>query len=39
MDQGSNAADLMNSEFAAHGQQARNALQLQLLENRDMADA
>src|SRR6202162_4466342 len=38
-DQGSNAADLMNSEFAAHGQQACNALQLQLLENRDMADA
>jgi carboxymethylenebutenolidase len=38
-DQGANAADLMNSESAAHGQKARNALQLQLLENRDMADA
>ena len=38
-DQGANAVDLMNSEFAARGQQARNALQLQLLENRDMADA
>jgi hypothetical protein len=24
---------------AAHGQEARNALQLQLLENREMADA
>jgi dienelactone hydrolase len=38
-DQGANAVDLMNSEFAAHGQPARNALQLQLLENREMADA
>jgi carboxymethylenebutenolidase len=38
-DQGANAVDLMNREFAAHGQQARNALQLQLLEKRDMADA
>ena len=38
-DQGANAVDLMNSEFAAHGQQRRNALQLQLLENREMADA
>jgi dienelactone hydrolase len=38
-DQGRNAVDLMNKEFAAHGQEARNALQLQLLENRDMADA
>ena len=38
-DQGANAVDLMNTEFAAHGQEARNALQLQLLENRDMADA
>jgi carboxymethylenebutenolidase len=37
-DQGANAIDLMNSEFATHGQQARNALQLQLLENREMAD-
>jgi dienelactone hydrolase len=38
-DQGSNAVDLMNSESAAHGQEARNALQLQLLENREMDDA
>lgn len=38
-DQGANAIDLMNSEFATHGQEARNALQLQLLENREMADA
>src|SRR4029077_11311903 len=38
-DQGANAVDLMNKEFAAHGQEARNALQLQLLENREMDDA
>jgi carboxymethylenebutenolidase len=38
-DQGANAVDLMNSELAAHGQQAKNALQLQLLEDREMADA
>ncbi len=38
-DQGANAVDVMNSEFAAHGQNARNALQLQLLEGREMADA
>ena len=38
-DQGANAVDLMNSEFAAHGQEARNALQVQLLENREMEDA
>jgi dienelactone hydrolase len=38
-DQGKNAVDLMNSESAAHGQEARNTLQLQLLENRDMSDA
>lgn len=38
-DQGANAVDLMNREFAAHGQEARNALQLQLLENREMDDA
>ena len=37
-DQGANAVDLMNTEFAAHGQEARNALQLQLLENREMDD-
>jgi dienelactone hydrolase len=38
-DQGANAVDLLNSESTAHGLQARNALQLQLLENREMADA
>jgi dienelactone hydrolase len=38
-DQGANAVDLMNREFAARGQEARNALQLRLLENRDMTDA
>jgi carboxymethylenebutenolidase len=38
-DQGANAVDLMNSESATHGQEARNALQLQLLENREMGDA
>jgi len=38
-DQGANAVDLMNSESAAHGQEARNTLQLQLLENREMDDA
>src|SRR5216683_7919676 len=38
-DQGTNAIDLMNSEAAAHGQEARNTLQLQLLENREMNDA
>jgi dienelactone hydrolase len=38
-DQGPNAVDLMNRESAAHGQDARNALQLQLLEGREMADA
>ncbi len=38
-DQGANAVDLMNRESAAHGQEARNALQLQLLENREMDDA
>lgn len=38
-DQGANAVDLMNGEFATHGQGARNTLQLQLLENRELADA
>jgi len=38
-DQGASAVDLMNRESAEHGQDARNALQLQLLENRDMSDA
>src|SRR4030081_1321873 len=38
-DQGGNAVDLMNSESAAHGQEARNALHVQLLENGEMEDA
>jgi len=38
-DQGVNAIDLMNGELAAHGLEARNALQLRLLENREMTDA
>ena len=38
-DQGANAVDLMNRESAAHGEEARNALQLQLLEDREMGDA
>jgi carboxymethylenebutenolidase len=38
-DQGTNAVDLMNRESAAHGQEARNALQLELLEGREMTDA
>jgi carboxymethylenebutenolidase len=38
-DQGASAVELMNSEAAAHGQEARNTLQLQLLQNREMVDA
>jgi dienelactone hydrolase len=38
-DQGVNAVDLMNSESASHEQEARNALHLKLLENREMDDA
>jgi dienelactone hydrolase len=38
-DQGKNAVDLMNIESAGHGQEARNTLQLELLEGRDMSDA
>jgi carboxymethylenebutenolidase len=38
-DQGASAIDLMNRESAAHGQEARNALQLALLEDREMVDA
>jgi dienelactone hydrolase len=38
-EQGTNSVDLMTREFAAHGQDARNALQLQLLETREMSDA
>ena len=37
--QGVNAIDTMNAEQAAHGQDARNTLQLQLLEGREMSDA
>jgi dienelactone hydrolase len=37
--QGISAVELMNSEFAAHGQDARNTLQLRLLENEEMSDA
>jgi pimeloyl-ACP methyl ester carboxylesterase len=38
-DQGTNSEELMNRELAAHGLEARNELQLDLLENRDMTDA
>ncbi|HKV63875.1 MAG TPA: alpha/beta fold hydrolase [Candidatus Acidoferrum sp.] len=38
-DQGANAVDLMDSETAAHGLEGRNALQMQLLEGREMDDA
>lgn len=38
-DQGANAVDLMDTESALHGSDARNALQLQLLEGREMVDA
>jgi dipeptidyl aminopeptidase/acylaminoacyl peptidase len=38
-DQGASAVDLMNKEAAAHGQEARNALQLELLHKREMDDA
>lgn len=37
--QGTSAIDLMDSELAAHGQHARNVLQLRLLENRELSDA
>jgi len=37
--QGTNAVVLMNGEFAAHGQAARDALQLRLLDTREMSDA
>jgi len=39
VDAGTSAFDLMNRELAAHGQEARNALQLELLEDGDMTDA
>jgi len=38
-DQGESAIDAMNREFAARGQSARNALQMDLLEGRELADA
>jgi dienelactone hydrolase len=38
-DQGESAIELMDREFAARGQDARNALQLQLLEHRELDDA
>src|SRR5580765_1371044 len=38
-DQGTSAVDLINSEFVAHGQDARNALQLRLLEGRELRAA
>jgi dienelactone hydrolase len=36
---GDNAIDLMNEAAAAHGQDARDALQMKLLEGREMSDA
>jgi dienelactone hydrolase len=38
-DQGANAIDLMSAARAAHGQEARNKLQLELMEHREMSDA
>src|SRR5215470_1154022 len=38
-DQGESSVDIMNAELAAHGQDARNAIQLQLLENREISDS
>src|SRR5215470_1098338 len=38
-DQGANSVDIMDAEFTAHGQDARNAIQLQLLENREINDS
>jgi len=38
-DQGTNAVDLMNGELATHDQAARDALQLRLLDTREMSDA
>jgi len=37
--QDTNAVDLMNGELAVHGEEARNTLQLQLLEGRELSDA
>src|SRR5215467_5759302 len=38
-DRGDSSVDIMNAEFVAHGQDARNAIQLQLLENREISDS
>jgi dienelactone hydrolase len=38
-DQGENAVDAMNRESTAHGESARNALQMELLQGREMDDA
>ncbi len=38
-DQGTSAADLLERELSAHGQEARNELQLRLLEGDQMKDA
>lgn len=38
-DLGKSAIDLMNEESGAHGQNARNTLQMTLLEGREMSDA
>jgi carboxymethylenebutenolidase len=38
-DQGDSAVDLMTRESAAQGKEARNALQLELLQDREMPDA
>lgn len=38
-DQGTSAADLMDRELAAHGQEARNKLQMRLLEADPLSDA
>jgi len=38
-DQGANAVELLNAETRAHGLDGRNALRLELLQGREMADA
>jgi dienelactone hydrolase len=38
-DQGSSAVELMSKEAASHGEEARNTLQLELLQKREMGDA
>ncbi len=39
VDQGTSASALMNQELAAHGQEARNRLQLRLLQGEHLSDA